>query len=94
VEAISVIVRISTIEQKYKGGLAQYRRDCPNKTFCADKHLTRVGFMVPPDVEQYVLGLEQQGFIFQREGSFVDIAIVDQRQGFTAVCDWAVYQVR
>ena len=49
-EAISVIVRRETLERKYPGGVDGYARDCPNRTFCADEYLTRVGFTGPPDV--------------------------------------------
>jgi hypothetical protein len=88
VEAISVIVRRSSVESRYPGGNAQYERDCPNRTFCADEHLTRVGFMAPLDVKSFVEQLGKLGFVHVRDGKAIDIAVVDQMHGPTAECDW------
>jgi hypothetical protein len=38
IEAISIFVRVETIEQKYPGGLDFYAQDCPNATFCEVRH--------------------------------------------------------
>lgn len=88
VQAISVIVRSSSIEQKYPGGMAAYARDCPNQTFCADKHLTRVGFMDQSDAQAYVGKLQMQGLSFVRNASADEIVIVDQFDGPTLPCSW------
>ena len=88
VQAISVIVRSSSIVQKYPGGMAGYARDCPNRTFCADKHLTRVGFMDQSDVRAYVGRLQMQGLSFVRDGFADEIVIVDQFDGPTLPCSW------
>src|SRR5215475_6544439 len=90
VEAINVIVRKETLDQKYPGGLAAYERDCPNRTFCADDYLTRVGFMSPVDAETFIDVLTALGFVFFDGGKFVDFAVVDQTVGLTATCDWLV----
>jgi hypothetical protein len=68
VEAISVVVPIAVLEKKYPRGAAQYERDCPNGTYCADEHLTRVGFMVPGDVGAFVERLSRLGLVFQLDG--------------------------
>lgn len=88
VEGISVIVRRSILEQKYPGGFNTYRTNCPNKTFCADAHLTRVGFMVPNDVQQFVGQLQMHGLEFVSEGIAADIAVLDQMRGPTVPCSW------
>jgi hypothetical protein len=87
-EAINVIVRRSTLERKYLGGVAQYERDCPNGTFCMDAQLTRVGFMAPPDVQAFVERLTRLGLVFHDGEQFVDIAVVDEYQGPMAPCSW------
>jgi hypothetical protein len=87
-EALSVIVRRSTLETKYPGGVEGYRRDCPNATFCADKHLTRIAFMVPPDVQRWIDHLTRAGLIFVVNKQAVDFVVVDQRQGPTVPCSW------
>jgi hypothetical protein len=88
VEAINVIVRIETLEQKYPGGAEAYQKNCPNKTFCADEYLTRVGFMSPVDVQKFVDALVALGFVFDDGEKFVDVAVVHQAYGLTARCDW------
>ena len=54
VEAISVVIKRSVIDQKFPGGWEAFVEDCPNRTLCADSALARVGFMTPVDVESYV----------------------------------------
>lgn len=88
IECINVIVRKSTLHEKYPGGVGQYAKDCPNPTFCADDHITRVGFMAPDDVGVFVEHLKRMGFIVLQQQKFCEIAIVDQNYGPTAPCDW------
>jgi hypothetical protein len=88
VEAISVVVPIPVLEAAYPGGLAQYERDCPNGTFCADEQLTRIGFMTPADVGAFVERLESLGIVHQRDGRAADLVVVDQIHGPTSQCDW------
>lgn len=88
VECISVIVRRESLERTYPGGARGYEALCPNRTFCADEHLTRVGFMTPADVGMFCEHLERHGLVFFDGAQFVDIAVVDQHQGPTRPCDW------
>jgi hypothetical protein len=87
-EAISVIVPVSVLEAKYPGGFTAYVRDCPNGTFCADEHLTRVGFMVPADVDHFTQRLVHTGFTYLRDGYAEDFVVVDQHHGLTTPCEW------
>src|SRR5262245_47128156 len=91
-EGISVVVRRSTIGEKYEGGLEKYRVDCPNNTFCADEHVARVGFMTPANVGVFIQRLEQAGLVFNENGQAIEIAVVDQITGPTLPCDWLIYQ--
>lgn len=88
IEGISVVVKKATINQKYYGGLTQYRSDCPNQTFCADEHLTRVGFQSPDDALRFAKQLEIRGFVFVKKGRFEELALVDALKGFIKKCDW------
>lgn len=88
IEAISVVVSTSILQAKYQGGVARYERDAPNRTFCSDSHLARVGFMAPPDVRAYVDRLRELGLTFHNGSEFVDIAVVDQVHGPTSLCPW------
>ena len=62
VEAISVVIRLETLAEKYTGGVDQYAQDCPNGTFCMDGNIVRVGFMSPDDVNAFIGNLERLGF--------------------------------
>jgi hypothetical protein len=88
VEATSVIARREKLEAAYPGGWAGFVADCPNRTLCADRHLARIGFMSPADVEAFVHRLEAVGMAFLRDGATVDIAVVDQMRGPTRRSDW------
>jgi hypothetical protein len=88
VEAFSIIVRKITLQQKYPGGLPRYQEECPNRTFCMDEYLTRIGFMAGADASSFVGSLQVKGLVFSQNGRFIDIAVVNQRTGLTAGCDW------
>jgi len=88
IEAISVVIRLETIVAKYRGGVEQYVRDCPNSTLCMDKDIVRVGFMTTSDAIDFVKGLEKDGFRCVTDGEYDEIAIVDQFEGFFRPCDW------
>jgi hypothetical protein len=91
VEAISVVVRIPAIQEKYPGGWGAFKKHSPNNTLCADPHLARLGFMIPTDVESFVKELENEGLVFVEGEKTIDIVIVDQYTGFTKSCDWAEF---
>ena len=91
VEAITVVVRCDTLERVYAGGLNAYEIDCPNATFCADDHLTAVGFMTPTDVRAFVERLVDARLGFVDDNGFLDIAVVDERTGPTAPCEWLAF---
>ena len=93
VEAISVIVPVRVLEEKYPGGVQGYARNCPNGTYCSDGSLTRVGFMVPADVEAFLEHLAGFGLVSFDGARCIDMAVVDQRQGPTARCDWCEFGV-
>jgi len=91
VEAISVIVRIDAIHEKYPGGWEAFREAVPNRTLCADGEVARVGFMAPPNAEAFVGHLERSGLQFLEEGKSVDIVVVDQMMGPVCPCNWAEF---
>lgn len=87
-EAISVVIRVETIQGKFPGGMSAFLAVVPNKTYCSDGELARVSFMVPQDVGAFVDRLESSGLRFLRAGSAADLAVVDQRSGPTTPCAW------
>jgi hypothetical protein len=56
--------------------------------FAQINEVARVGFMSPQDVEAFVKKLEGFGLKLLLAGESIDIAVVDQIQGPTSVCDW------
>jgi len=42
IEAISVVIKRSVIDNKFPGGWEAFAEDCPNQTLCADSALARV----------------------------------------------------
>jgi uncharacterized protein YdhG (YjbR/CyaY superfamily) len=88
VEAISVIVRRDAIDARFSGGWRAFIEAIPNRTFCTDGELARVGFMSPPDVEGFVRRLERGGLIFLRNGKAIEMAVVDQMNGPTVPAEW------
>lgn len=88
VEAISVIVRVATIESHFKRGLDGYKEIVPNETFCTDGRLTRVGFMAPPDAAHFGTALRNIGLNIHDGSQWIDMALVSQLHGPSMPCDW------
>lgn len=91
IEAISVVIKRSAIDQKFPSGWEAFVENCPNQTLCADSALARVGFMSPVDVESYVKQLEKIGFIYLQAGEAIDLVVADQQRGLSAKCKWVEF---
>lgn len=89
IEAISVIVRVQAVHNRYAGGWQVFVRNICNQTFCSDNELARIGSMTPDDCKTAVDSLEHCGLIFLKEGRSRDLVVADQLRGFTVACDWA-----
>lgn len=86
---INVIVPVAVLEEKFPGGLSGYQAAVPNRSFCCDGTLTRVGFMSSWDTEHWCDQVEANGLLFlDAEGNCADMAVVDMLAGPTAPCDW------
>jgi hypothetical protein len=88
VENLNVIVRVSTLARKYPGGLAQFRRDCLNASFCCDGLLARFGSPARSDVDVFIDRLRERGLVMADEFGFRDMAVVDEFRGLPAGCFW------
>lgn len=88
-EAISVIHRVDRLEERFPGGAGAYAAGVPNRTFCTDGTLTRVGFMHPGDVESWVRHLEVYSLALDPQtGESDSCVVVDQFGGPTVPCRW------
>ena len=91
VEALCVIIRRSTIEEKYPGGWDKFQADHRDLSFCADDKIARLSFTAPLNMRIQIRELEKLGFAYMNEGRSAEIAVVDQSRGFMAPCDWLEY---
>jgi len=88
VGATSVIIRNSTIEARFPGGMESFAASRPNQTFCTDGTITRVGFMDDADAWTYIKQLVAAGLVPSDAEAHMEIALVHQEQGFAYSCDW------
>ena len=91
IEAISVVIKRSSIDKKFPGGWDAFVQEVPNQTLCTDGKLVRVGFMTPDDVGQYVKSLESNGIYYLKNDEACDLVVADMLKGFPVKCDWAKY---
>jgi hypothetical protein len=91
VEALCVIVRRSTIDEKYPGGWKKFETDHQALPLCADDKIMRLSFTSPLDMRIFIRELEKLGFTYMKDGESAEIAIVDQSRGLMAPCDWLEY---
>lgn len=87
-EALSVIIKDSSIKNKFIGGTREFFKTIPNNTYCSDGQIHRLGFMRPRDTEDYIFNLERNGLIFTLGDNCVDLAVVDMLKGPTMSCKW------
>ena len=88
VEGISVVVRISSIQQKFAGGGASFRKLIPHQQFCMDGQLASVNFMAGNDVRAFADELERHGLTVFDGQAFVDVAVVDMHKDVLAPAPW------
>jgi hypothetical protein len=97
-EAISVIIRQSTVESVLGITTAEIIRRFPGGSIGFDQNLIRFGFMTPQDTGVWVRQLEDLGFVFydKVDSGFRsrDIVVVDERHGPTCECSWIVSEIR
>ncbi|MEO0588037.1 MAG: hypothetical protein AAF078_10390, partial [Planctomycetota bacterium] len=82
-EAANVVVRLAAVRSRLEGGWDGLRGLVVNRTFCADEHLARVGFMDPTDARRFIQQLEERGLVFVEDGVSRDIAGVSIGEPWT-----------
>jgi len=87
VEAYTIILRISTIEEKFPGGMNGFVK-AANATLRFDEEIAGMEFMAPEDVMFFIRMLQRHGLKYFEDEKFVDIALVCQIRGLLAHCDW------
>lgn len=89
-QCASVIVPIRVLEERYPGGLATYRDDCPNNSYLQDEHLARVGFMSTADAEEYLGQVAAKGLRDTDDPSTSDALIICSGREPMPPCSWLV----
>lgn len=84
-EFYNVIIKNDTIEKKYPLWLEGYITNLPNKTFCTDGKITRVGFMSLDNSYEYIRELERFWFIGNNN---TDICITKMWVWTIWECSW------
>jgi len=87
-EGFSVIATLDAVERRYSGGRQAYVSDCPNRTYCEDDLICRVGFMSATDALEWVYQIEKKGLVIGPVDEFVDVALVDSLNGQFGSCAW------
>lgn len=89
VEAISVVIKLEAIMDRYPGGFVAFKEFVPNQTLCWDERIARVGFMVPQDANEFIEALEINGLRhLDNDECAIDLVKVDQVGGPVNDCDW------
>jgi hypothetical protein len=84
----SVVIRKSTIEARFPGGLKHYSAACPNDSLCIDDNIVRVGFMAFNDANIFIHWLQSIGFVVSGEVGISEVAIIRQDKGHLVPCNW------
>ncbi len=87
-EALSVIIPTQTVEEKFTGERKGFHESIPNRTYCSDGELERVGFLTPDDVGEFIDVLKDGGLTLLKNKECIDFCVIDMNQGPTAKCDW------
>jgi hypothetical protein len=88
-QAYSVIVRNTVIEERMVGGVDEYKKLCPNRTFCTDGFICRIGFMYLVDAKNFVSAVVDSKMLNASLGD--DFVIVDPALGSLPKPDWLTF---
>lgn len=88
IEDHNLVVKVSTLERKYPGGLLAYRRHTLRFGFCCDGLITRVGSHAGSDIDALVAMLRDREFEIVDEFGYREVAVVDEGRGITTNCSW------
>jgi hypothetical protein len=86
-EFINLVVRKSTLEEKYQGGVEQFKRDLPNQSLREDDDLIRFGCMNWNDMEHFTDVIESKGLEYKDQET-TDFIVISVLQGALWQVDW------
>ena len=92
IEAIYLLVRVSTINERLAGGLEAFKTLCPNKTYATDGELAGCGFMSIEDLNHFAVRLVENGFSREIDEPYSDMVLADMKDGLRAPTSWCVFE--
>lgn len=92
VEFFSVFSPKATINNKYPGGIEQYKADCPNASYLEDEYLCRIGFMSDIGLHKFCTSLIEKGFHFNEEtNTSTDFVVITNLGGLRWYVPWVSF---
>jgi hypothetical protein len=88
IEALCVVLKASSVIEKFAGGFEAFAASVPPGTLCADGELVRVGFMRAEDARAFIAQLERSGFLGASDKNAGDFVVVEAASGPLVPCDW------
>lgn len=87
IEFINLIIRKSTLEAKYLGGLEQFIKDVPNQSFREDEELVRFGCMNNSELERFIDLTLERGLEYNDKDT-EDLVIINTYSGSSWEVSW------
>lgn len=92
VEALTLVVRRAALDASYPGGADAYLEDLTGRGrsarwACADEHLAAASYYTP-DIAHKIRSLMEYGFVYEDNGTCVDLTVIDELTGPVVPCDW------
>ncbi len=90
-EFINLVIRKSTLEEKYQGGLAQFKLDLPNRSMREDEQLIRFGCMNWRDLEHFTDVIVSKGLEYKDQET-TDFVVISALDGALWKVDWIGFE--
>ncbi len=90
-EFINLVIRKSTLEEKYQGGLAQFKLDLPNRSMREDEQLIRFGCMNWRDLEHFTDVIVSKGLEYKDQET-TDFVVISALDGALWKVDWLGFE--
>jgi hypothetical protein len=90
-EFINLVIRKSTLEEKYQGGLAQFKVDLPNRSMREDNQLIRFGCMNWRDMNHFIDIIVSKGLVYKDQET-IDFAVISALDGALWKVDWLGFE--
>jgi hypothetical protein len=92
IEFINLIIKKTTLADKYQGGLDQFIKDVPNKSYREDEELVRYGSMNAYDLENFIDLIIDRGLEYNDKETN-DFVVINSFSGASWDVDWLQYDL-